>query len=82
MDPRTSKDGVENILISTGTQTPTPRSSSPHLVGIPTELSRLQSCKVTTQNFTFKKNNGGFLQPNKLGHHTVFRNVFFFIRSR
>jgi hypothetical protein len=38
---RSGRGGDDNILDSTGTRTPTPRSSSPQLVAIPTELSRL-----------------------------------------
>jgi hypothetical protein len=41
--PRASLDDVEKILGPTGTQTTTPRSSSPQPVAIPTELSRLSN---------------------------------------
>jgi hypothetical protein len=41
VDPRAGLDDVEKILDPTGTRTPTPRSSSPYPVAIPTALSRL-----------------------------------------
>jgi hypothetical protein len=39
--PRTGLDGMEKILGSTGTRTPTPLSSSPLPVAVPTMLSRI-----------------------------------------
>jgi hypothetical protein len=41
VDPRAGLDDVEKILDPTGTRTPTPRSSSPEPVAIPTTLSRI-----------------------------------------
>jgi hypothetical protein len=38
---RSGRSGEEKILEPTGTRTPTPRSSSPYQVAIPTTLSRL-----------------------------------------
>jgi hypothetical protein len=41
LQSRSGRFGEEKILDTTGTRTPTPRSSSPQLVAIPTTLSRL-----------------------------------------
>jgi hypothetical protein len=43
---RSGRHGEEKILDPTGTRTPTPRSSRPLPVAIPTELSRLLFCTV------------------------------------
>jgi hypothetical protein len=44
MSPRAGLDDVENILNPTGTRTPTPLSTSPPPVAVPTVLSRLIYC--------------------------------------
>jgi hypothetical protein len=44
---RSGRSEEEKILNTTGTRTPTPRSSSPYLVAIPTTLSRLLIIIIT-----------------------------------